>query len=395
MEKEKKVILKKGPGAQNALWHPWIYRSQIGEISGSPSPGDRLSVYGPHKRFIGAGTFNPKSEIVVRILSRTPAPWDKSFFKERIGAAMEHRARWVTDTNACRVVAGEADGLPGLIVDRYDEVLVVQFLTMGMEKLKGAVLEALGEAIPNRGIYEKSDSVSRKWEGLEPRTGWIQKDCGDEATVREGGVRYKINFGEGHKTGLYLDQRENRFLLANLGIKGDALDAFCYQGGFGLHLALGGCRVLGIDIQESAIKEAKANRDLNGIPPEKMDFRTANVFDELKALQKEGRRFDLVILDPPSFVKKKSALEGAAAGYKEILLRAMKLLNEKGCLAVFACSHHVDENLLMQCSLSAAHDVRKDLRVLKFMKQSADHPINPFIPETYYLKGFLFSVSSQ
>jgi len=183
-------------------------------------------------------------------------------------------------------------------------------------------------------------------------------------------------------------------LIAGLGIKGEALDAFCYEGGFGLHLAKNGCRVLGIDSQEDVIRRAEANRTLNGISPEALQFKVANVFDQLKAFEKEKRKFDLVVLDPPSFVKKKAALEGALAGYKEILLRSMKLLNEDGKLAIFSCSYHVDENLLMQCSLSAAADVRKTLRVLKFLKQSSDHPINPFIPETFYLKGFLFQVSS-
>ena len=183
-------------------------------------------------------------------------------------------------------------------------------------------------------------------------------------------------------------------MLSDLGIKGEALDAFSYTGGFGLHLAAGGCRVLGIEIQADAVKHAEENRALNGISPEILQFKTANVFDELRALDKEKRRFDLVILDPPSFVKKKDALEGALAGYKEIILRSMKILNENGLLAVFSCSYHIDDNRLMQASLGAALDAHKSLRVLKFLKQSADHPINPFIPETYYLKGFLFQVSS-
>ncbi len=390
-----KVILKKSPTERVRHWHPWIYRSQIKEAGESPVPGSLVDIYSSANRFIGTGYFNLKSEITVRILTKDKEPIDKNFLKRQIEKAGRFRQRVVSQTNAFRLISSEADGLPGLIVDRYAEILVVQFLTAGMESLRPLVLDVLEELMPDtRGIYERSDSSSRRLEGLEEKTGWIRQDCGADVLVSERGVNYRVLFEKGQKTGLYLDQRENRLLLRDLGAKEEVLDAFCYTGGFGLHLALAGCRVLGIDSQKEAIEQAEGNRALNHIPHENLVFKVGNVFDELRGFEKEKRKFDLVILDPPSFVKRKQELQGAVSGYKEIMLRGMKLLNEGGWLAVFSCSYHVDENLLMQIALSAAADVRKDLTLLRFMKQSSDHPIKPFIPETYYLKGFLFQVSS-
>jgi len=348
----------------------------------------------PGGRFFGIGYYNPRSEIALRLLTQKEEPIDKEFFKKRIQNALNFRKRIISDTNAFRLVSSEADGLPGLIIDRYDEVLVVQFLTLGMEHLREGVLQTLDETVPCRGIYERSDSGSRKIEGLEDKAGWLRQDCASETIIFEKNVKYKIRFGAGHKTGFYLDQRENRIFLGQLGIQGEVLDAFCYTGGFGLHLASGGSKVLAIDSQKEALSQAKENRELNGIDPSLLEFQEANVFDALKALEKERRKFNLVILDPPSFVKRKQAIEGALSGTKEILLRSMKILHEDGLLAVFSCSYHIDDNLLMQSAMSAAWDVRRTLKVLKFFKQSGDHPINPFIPETYYLKGFLFSVTS-
>lgn len=329
------------------------------------------------------------------MLARDSEVIDKSFFIAKMKKAIDFRKRTVLDTNAFRIVSSEADGLPGMIIDRYDEILVVQFLTLGMERLRHMILEAIDETIPCRGIYERSDSSSRKIEGLEERIGWIRRDCSDRVTIVEKNVRFNMEFGKGQKTGFYLDQRENRIYLGDLGVKGDVLDAFCYTGGFGLHLALSGAKVLGIDSQKEAITEAVENRKQNAIDPSLLEFEQANVFDALKNFEKVKRKFDLVILDPPSFVKRKQAVEGALSGYKEILLRSMKILSEGGKLAVFSCSYHIDDNLLMQVAMSAAWDVRKHLKVLKFFKQSGDHPIDPFIPETYYLKGFLFLVTSS
>ncbi len=344
-------------------------------------------------RYIGRGYFNPDSQIAVRLLSRDAEEIGVDFFRRRIEQAAALRRRFVKDSNAFRLVSSEADGLPGFIADLYSEVLVVQFLTRGMEELRPFVLEALKDAVPNRGIYERSDSGSRKLEGLESRVGWVEKNCGDEVIIRERDIEYAVRFGEGHKTGLYLDQRENRFLFRDLGLGGRVLDAFCYEGGFGLHLARAGADVTGVDIQQENLDRAAQHRERNGLSEKNLRFKQADVFDELKELETRKEKFDLVILDPPSFVKKKAALDGAMAGFKEILLRGMKILVPDGLLAVFSCSYHVDEQRLLESALSAAADTRKNLKLVRFLKQSADHPIDPRIPETYYLKGFLFQVS--
>ncbi|MBI4432589.1 MAG: class I SAM-dependent rRNA methyltransferase [Candidatus Omnitrophica bacterium] len=389
----KVVTLKRAGRDQAYLWHPWIYRSQIAQVSGNPQPGELVRILTASGRYLGTGYFNSRSEITTRILSRQDIAIGRDFLETKLQEALAYRRCWVADTDAYRLVSSEADGLPGLIIDVYGKIFCVQILTAGMEVLREGVFGALRQLMPGYAIYEKSDAFSRKIEGLEFRTGWVGEPAEGPITVREGKIRYGVDMG-GHKTGLYLDQRENRFYLASLGIKGDVLDAFCYEGGFGLHLASSGAKVLGVDIQEEALRKAEKNRELNGLAADQLVFKAANVFDELKAMEKGGRKFDLVILDPPSFVKKKDAIEGALSGYKEILLRSMKILKPDGLLAVFSCSYHIDDTLLLKSSLSAAHDARKTLKIIRFFKQSADHPINPFIPETYYLKGFLFSVTS-
>lgn len=387
------VRLKPPPHGSLRFGHPWVYKSQIDSVEKGIEPGALVYVIGSKGGLAGIGYYNPNSEIAVRMLTRQDEAINVDFFKARLARAAQFRSRFVRDTNAYRLVSSEADDLPGLIIDRYADTLVLQFLTLGMESLRPQVLPAIEAVIAAKGIYERSDAPYRNLEGLEEKTGWISQSCADQALIVEGGIRYSVRFGEGHKTGFYLDQRENRLALAGLGIQGDVLDAFCYEGGFGLHLARSGCRVLGLDIRTDALERAAENRQLNGLSEASLRFKSANVFDELKSLDKEAARFDLVILDPPSFVKKKSAIEGAASGYKEIMLRAMKILKQGGLLAVFSCSYHVNEDVLMQAAMSAAHDVRRSLRLVKFFKQSADHPINPFIPETYYLKGFLFEVN--
>ncbi len=372
--------------------HPWIYRSLIREITGTPVDGSVVDVLSSSKQFLAKAYFNSKSEITVRALTRENRPIDASFFSEKIKKAVEYRKRFVTDTNAYRLISSEADDLPGVIVDFYADILVLQILTLGMEKMRPLILAALEAHVSVKGIYEKSDSNSRSLEGLEPRVGWIRQDCGADVEVYEGKIRYSVPLGGGHKTGFYLDQRENRLGLAASPIRGKVLDAFCYTGGFGLHLAAKGCQVLGIDQSEEALKQAEANRELNGISKDRLQFKCANVFDELKNFDKAKEKFDCVILDPPSFVKRKKELDGALSGYKEIILRSLKILNPESYLSVFSCSYHVGDDLLMQVVLNAAFDTRREIKLIKFLKQSVDHPINPFIPESYYLKGFLFFV---
>ena len=389
----KKIVLKKPPQGSLRLGHSWIYKNQIKEVLDSASPGELVDVITEKSRFLGRGYWNPKSEISIRLLTREDEPIDQRFICRALQKAIRFRERLVSETNAYRVVSSEADSLPGLVVDRYGEILVVQFLTLGMDKLRDWVVEALNEVLPNRGIFERSDSSSRKLEGLEEKVGWLQKNCDDEVVIYEKDIQMAVHFGAGHKTGLYLDQRENRFLMRQWQKSGRVLDAFCYEAGFGLHLAKEGCQVTSIDIQKESIQRAEEHRKRNHLDPSQLELKVQNVFEVLKDYERQKEMFDLVILDPPSFAKQKSALGGALAGYKEIVIRSMKLLKEAGSLAVFSCAYHVDENLLIQVCLHAAADSKKNLRVLKFLKQASDHPINPFIPETYYLKGFLLEVS--
>jgi 23S rRNA (cytosine1962-C5)-methyltransferase len=264
-----------------------------------------------------------------------------------------------------------------------------------MEHLKQTVLEAVESVWPGLGLYERSDTPSRKLEGLEDRSGWLLRECGAEIEIVERDARFAMRLGGGHKTGFYLDQRENRLWMRDAGFQGRAFDVFCYEGAFAVHLARAGLRVTGIDSQADAVRRAEAHRALNGISPDRLDFTTANAFDELKRLEKAGEQADLVVLDPPSFVKKRDAVESAVAGYKELCLRSFKMLRDGGHLALFSCSFHVDENRLMQAALSAARDAGRSLRVVRFFRQSADHPIDPFVPETYYLKGFLFQSAKR
>ena len=391
----KKIILKKPPQGSLRLGHPWVYKNQIQEVRDAASPGDLVDVVTESSRFLGRGYWNPRSEISIRLLTREDETIDQSFLRRALQKAVDFRKRVVLDTNAYRVVSSEADALPGLMVDRYGDVLVLQFLTLGMDRLRGPVVEALNEILPNKGIFERSDSASRKLEGLPDQVGWVRKDCGDEVVVYEKDIEMSVQFGTGHKTGLYLDQRDNRFLLRDWQKGGRVLDAFCYEAGFGLHLAKAGCHVTSVDAQKDCIQRAEGHRKRNHLEPGQLELKTANVFEALKEYEMDKEMFDLVILDPPSFARQKAALSGALSGYKEIVMRSMKLLKETGSLAVFSCAYHVDENLLMQVCLRAAADCKKNLKVLKFLKQASDHPINPFIPETYYLKGFLLEVSSS
>ena len=288
-----KVFLKPPPKGQTRFGHPWIYRSQIKDTENSPKPGDLVEVLTSGRRPLGLGYFNPHSEITVRFLSRSAECLvDRNFFISKFSKAREFRGRFIKETNAYRLISSEADGLPGLIVDLYGEVAVVQFLTAGMENLRPLALGALDEmGLAPRGVYEKSDSSSRRIEGLQEKTGWIRKDCGDDTVIFEKNVRYHVRFSQGQKTGFYLDQRENRILLAETGVKGRVLDAFCYSGGFGLHMALAGATVLGVDSQKEAIEEAEANRALNTLSAGQLQFKMANVFDELKSLEREKDRF--------------------------------------------------------------------------------------------------------
>ncbi len=390
-------ILKVGREKSVLRRHPWIFSGAIERVTGQPQNGDTVAVHALQGTFLGYAAYNALSKISARMWSWQESDrMDADFFHHKINVALAARSALniAQHSTGIRLIHGEADGLPGLVVDQYNDVLVMQIGSAGAEKWREVFVEILQNLCRPACIYERSDSDSRTLEGLPERNGVLLGTLPDALVLTEHGIRFGVDVAHGQKTGFYLDQRENRILIGNLGVKGSCLDAFCYEGGFGLHLARGGAKeVMGIDSQSEAIARAQENCRLNGFSEDTVHFRTANVFDALKEFESQKKRFDLVVLDPPSFVKKKSALEGALAGYKEITLRSMKILNDPGLLAVFSCSHHVTDDLLMQVCMSAARDVRKSLKVIRFLKQSADHPIDPFIPETYYLKGFLLEIT--
>ncbi len=388
------IVLKRPPQGSLRFGHPWIYKNQIREVSMGIEPGDIVSVTTESGKFLGRGYWNPKSEISIRLLTRLDEPIDRAWMARTMSEALRGRqSQQIPGRNAYRLISSEADQIPGLIIDRYADVLVLQCLTLGIDRLKPLIIEALRDLISPKGIFERSDSSVRKLEGLESRVGWVEKNRGDECLVHEGSLEIAVRFEAGHKTGWYLDQAENRVAMTRWAAKGArALDVFCYEGGFGLHLAKAGMTVLGIDSQQDVLDRAAEHRGRNKISETALSFRQANAFEALKDLEKAGEKYDLIILDPPSFVKQKSALAGAMSGYKEILQRSFKMLGPAGKLAVFSCAYHLDDTFLMQASLSAAQDTRRPVRLLQFFKQASDHPILPFIPETYYLKGYLFEL---
>jgi 23S rRNA (cytosine1962-C5)-methyltransferase len=337
-------------------------------------------------RFIGRGYINPRSQILVRLLTWQEEAIDEAFLRRRIQSAIDLRKRWAPDAEAHRVVFGEADLLPGLVVDRYGEILVVQFLTAGIDALSEMIVALLLELLKPLGIYARNDSPARQLEGLERTSGFIHGQFETTLQISEGGVRLWVDIATGQKTGLFLDQRENRLRLRSFAEGREVLDAFCYTGGFGLHAAAAGATsVLGIELSKDAAALAVKNVELNGFGGV-VRILEGNAFDELRSLDRDGRGFDLIILDPPAFTKGKEALESAIRGYKEINLRAMKLLREGGILVTCSCSYHLSAELFREMLTEAAADANRRLRLIEFRTQAQDHPILLHVRETHYLK---------
>ncbi len=373
--------------------HPWIYRSQIGSVS-EESPGDIYAVHSASGFLLGKGYYNPRSEITVRLFTYKDEVIDEAFFESRIKKALQFRNKYVKDTNAYRVVSSEADGLPGLIVDKYADHLVFQILTLGMEKRKETVVAALKKALNPAFIYEKSDAPSRKLEGMNEVKRWWEEEGKAEVEIFEGKLKFIVDISGGHKTGFYLDQRDSRRAIKDFVKDKKVLDCFSYTGGFSVYSSFYGAKeVLGIDIHKASVELANRNAKLNGLSEEKIRFKTGNIFNELKRFDAKRERFDVIILDPPSFVKSKNALEGALTGYKEINLRAFKILDEGGILATFSCSGHIEEELFLQVILDAAFDAKRGVKILNRCSQPLDHPVDPFIPQTLYLKGLVLEAS--
>jgi 23S rRNA (cytosine1962-C5)-methyltransferase len=367
--------------------HPWIYRADVGDVRASG--GDRVVVRGPRGRVIGHGLYSDRSQIAIRMLaygSFEHDPADDELIRRRIAAAVAFRRSLSIDATACRLVHGEADLLPSLIVDRYDEWLVIQTLSQGMDRLRTVVLSALEDIVRPRGIVARNDPRARLLEGLERQVTVLAGEVPDTVIVAEGGIEYEADLLHGQKTGLFLDQRENRAAAA-VYARGRVLDCFSYNGGFALWLArAGGQETIAIDVSEEAVSRIRRNAARNRVS---VDARVGNVFDELREFEKAGERFDTVVLDPPAFAKNRDALPRALAGYKEINLRALKVLRPGGTLVTCSCSYNVDETQFAAILADAAADARVRVSIVEKRLQARDHPVLLGVPETSYLKCFI------
>ena len=381
-------VITLAPGREGRLnaGHPWIYRSEIARTEGQATPGAIAVVRDHRGRFLGQAAANLASQIAARLLSRAEEPIDGAFFERRMRDALARGGRSASGPGACRVVFGESDGLPGLIVDRYGDLLAIQILTAGMERLRETILDALRRVLEPRAIYERSDASARKLEGLERRTGFAWGGGETGVWFREGDLDFFADVAAGQKTGFFLDQRDNRQVVKGLARGRDALDCFCYSGGFAVSAAGGGAAsVVGVDISPEALSWAERAAARNGLDA-RCSFLSANAFDQLRAFDRDGRRFDVIVLDPPAFTKGRAALAGALRGYNEINLRAMKLLSPGGILVTCSCSYHVDAPMFLDMLRAAAADARREFRLLELRTQAADHPILLAAKETQYLK---------
>ncbi|MEX2271653.1 MAG: class I SAM-dependent rRNA methyltransferase [Vicinamibacterales bacterium] len=364
--------------------HPWIYRSDVAEVSGTA--GDMVTVKATNGRVLGHALFSDQSLITLRMISRREAPPAGSWLRERLQAAIAYRETLGIDATAYRLVHGEGDLLPSLIVDRYDDVLVMQALSQGMARRQGEIVAALVEITGARGVLARNDPKVRDLEGLPRVVEVVHGDVPESLVVREGRIEMAVDLRHGQKTGLFLDQRENHEAAATYA-RGRVLDAFSYQGGFALAAAANADEVIALDISEAAVEQIAAHAARNGIANVRAS--AVNVFDALRDLERAGDKFDLVVLDPPAFAKSRASVPKAMSGYKEINLRALKLLNTGGCLVTCSCSYNVNEAAFGSIVYEAAIDARVDVTVVEKRMQARDHPVLMGVPETYYLKCFV------
>jgi len=392
------VLLKPGEADRIVAGHPWIYHGSILRVTQPPADGDLVQVKDHRQRLLGVGCFNSQSKIHVRVLAPARIELNEDFFEERLRDALAVRKKHLPDATSFRVANAESDFLSGLIVDKYEDVLVVQISALGMDLRKALIVAALQKIFSPRAILERSEAASRKFEGLPEANGVLAGEFTGPLTVNLNGLKFETDPVAGHKTGLYLDQQGNYQAVSRFAKDAQVLDCFSFLGGFGLHAArAGAAHVHLLDQSADAIAASQRNAAANGLS-ENCSFETTNVFDWLKAQTRTGPseklvpKFDLIVLDPPSFTRNRASVPDALRGYKEIHLRALKLLRPGGTLATFCCSHHVDAGLFQDTVLSAAYDARKILRRVATYAQALDHPIIPMIPETEYLKGFAFEL---
>jgi 23S rRNA (cytosine1962-C5)-methyltransferase len=393
------VLLRPGEADRVIAGHPWIYQGSILRAIHPVTDGAVVQVKDHRQRFLGIGFYNSKSKIHVRLISTERTAVDAAFFEGRLRAALALRQKHLPEATSFRVANAESDFLSGLIVDRYEDVLVLQTSALGMDRRKADILAALERIFSPRAVVERGEMASRKFEGLGESSGVLAGSFDGEIMARLNGLLFTANLLAGQKTGLYLDQQVNYGHVSNLGRGGQVLDCFSFLGGFALHAAkAGAAHVHALEQNAEIVAAAERNAAANGLA-DRCTFEAANVFDWLKARttaqphEKLVPPFDLIILDPPSFTRTRASVPDALRGYKEIHLRALKLLKPGGTLATFCCSHHVSAALFQDVILAAAFDARRVLRRVAAYSQSPDHPIIPSIPETEYLKGFALEVA--
>jgi len=378
--------------AAEELGHLWIYAGYVEKVSGELVSGDVVDVMAPNGRFYARGLYNPVSKIRVRILTFDDEPITEQFWRARFAQAVRLRQRVVTGTNAYRLIHGEADRLPGLVVDRYDDVLVMQTLASGADRRKDLLADLLCQESGATRVYLRNDAKSRTLEGLPVARGFLRGDGVTSVGIQEGPARFLVDIERGQKTGWFCDQRENRLVTARFAAGAEVLEVFAHTGAFGIHAALAGAKsVEGLDVSEDALALARNHAVLNKVA-DRCVYRSADAFEEMRKLERAGRRYDLVLLDPPAFARSKQAVPRALAGYKDVNLLGMRLTKPEGFLATSSCSHHVTEQELWTSICLAARDAKRQVRLLEQRGQARDHPILAAMPETRYLKYFLLQV---
>lgn len=394
------VTLKKGEGRTVKAGGAWIYDNEIASIMGDFADGDLVLVHDFDGYPMGRGFINRNSRIRIRMMTRNiHQEVDEEFLRMRVKNAWEYRKRTV-ETDSCRVIFGEADFLPGLVVDKFSDVLVVQSLALGIDRMKETIVRLLKEVMEEdgiriRGVYERSDAKVRTQEGMERIKGFIGDPFDTLVEIQENGVKYQVDVKDGQKTGFFLDQKYNRRAIHRLCPGAKVLDCFTHTGSFALNAGIAGAsQVLGVDASELGIERARANAELNGLS-DRVSFVCEDVFELLPRLEREGEKFDLVILDPPAFAKSRSSIKNAVKGYREINLRGMKLVKDGGYLATCSCSHFMDYELFTKTIGQAAANVHKRLRQVEFRTQAPDHPILWGAGDSYYLKFYIFQVCEE
>lgn len=387
-----KFFLRKKVGDRVVNGHPWIFANELGDSEGEIVPGDIVEVYSSNGSFIGKGYVNPASQIRIRLVTREKDEViDDNFFYKRLLEAWEYRKQ-IGYVENCRLIFGEADQLPALIIDKFNDHFVIQTLALGIDKWKGAIVAAINKIFSPKGIYERNDVPVRELEGLPQQKGFLSAPFDTNIILNENGLKFHVDIENGQKTGYFLDQQDNRRAIQHIVNGADVLEAFCYTGTFSMHAAhYGAKKVLGLDISESAVATARRNAQLNGFE-HLCSFEAVNAFDVLKQWVKDGKRYDVVMLDPPAFTKSRENIQKAITGYKEINLRGMKLTKPGGFLVTASCTNLVPPQMFLDTIELAAKDARRKIRQVTWQTQASDHPILWHVPTTQYLKFLIVQV---